>query len=510
VRVVLRADASTSIGTGHVMRCLTLARALQDVGAQILFVSRDHAGNLNDHLAEQAIAVARLPIAANARLPGAAALQANARALGASWEEDADATTRAVARWGTADWLVVDHYGLDCRWEAAVRPLTRHLMVVDDLADRQHECDLLLDQNDYPDRGRRYDLLAPSSSKKLLGPEYALLRPEFVLHRAKMRVRAGTVRRILIFFGGSNPNNETKKAIDAFLHLGRADIDVDVVVGEANAHRTEIERACAAHTNLHYFCQISNMAQLMAAADLAVGGGGVALLERCAMYLPAIVLSLADNQLPGCQALARRGGAVYVGEASATSAAQIAAALAVALRAPDLLHHMAQQAGQVTDGRGTSRVVAHMHRQPLALRPATADDCESVWRWRNDVAVRQFATNPAPIDLPRHRQWYAAVLNDPSRALLIGENSQGPVGVLRYDIVGQSATISVFVVPGRQGAGLGTELIQEGEAWLRERRPEVTQVRAEIGPQNESSIRAFTRAGFVVDRLVYVREVRRG
>ena len=132
----------------------------------------------------------------------------------------------------------------------------------------------------------------------------------------------------------------------------------------------------------------------MAAADLAVGGGGVALLERCALRLPAIVLSLADNQLSGCKALAKRGGAIFLGEASNTSASQITSALEIALHAPELLQHMGQQAGQLTDGRGASRVVAHMSAQPLSLRRATSDDCEAVWRSRNDATVRQFSHNP--------------------------------------------------------------------------------------------------------------------
>ena len=494
------------------MRCLALARALKVVGAEVLFVCRDYPGHLNDYLVEQGFTVARLPVDSGTPRPNTNALSRrdHSGSIETSQEVDAMLTTGAIENSGKADWLVVDHYALEGRFEAAVRPVTRCVMVVDDLADRQHQCDLLLDPNDYPDRDHRYDLLVPKTCHRLLGPAYALLRPEFLAERATLPKRAGSVRRILIFFGGGDPGNETKKALNAFLALGRSDIDLDVVVGAANRHRGEIARICAAHSNLHYFCQLPNIARLMAAADLAVGGGGVALLERCALSLPSIVLSLAANQLAGCKALARRGGAFFLGEASTTSASQITGALELALGAPDLLQHMAQQAGVVTDGRGASRVAAHMHEQPLSLRRAMPDDCEPVWRWRNDTTVRQFSHNPRGIELPEHRRWYAAALTDPNRVLLIGENRQGLVGLLRYDIAGQLATISVYLVPERRGVGLGTRLIQEGEAWLREHRQEVAKICAEIVERNDSSIRAFTKAGFVPDHTVYIRQLRGG
>jgi len=431
----------------------------------------------------------------------------HARWLGATWEEDAKLTKRAIDKWGNVGWLVVDHYALDDRWEASLRPATRGLMVIDDLADRSHDCDLLLDQNYYDDLETRYNGLVPETCRKLLGPAYALLRPEFARTRAHLVERSGSVRRILVFFGGSDPGNQTQEAIDALLSLGRDDIDADVIVGAMNPRRNEIERLCSSYACLHFHCQISNMAELMASADMGIGGGGVALLARCVLALPTIILSLADNQLSGSRALAGRGGALYLGPASNISTAQMAKAIEVMLLAPEFVRHMAVVAGQITDGRGSDRVAASMLEGSISLRRATADDCEAVWQWRNDASIRLFSGNASAIDIQEHRYWFDSVLRDPDRALLIAEDEDGAIGVLRYDIATQTATVSVYLVPGRAGRNLGTRLIREGEEWLKAHRPELRRIRAEISAGNESSIRAFAKAGFVPDRLVYVRNL---
>lgn len=380
-------------------------------------------------------------------------------------------------------------------------------MVIDDLADRRHECDLLLDQNYCENLEGRYAGLVPAPCRKLLGPRYALLRPEFVSMRTGLPERSGEVRRILVFFGGVDPTNETEKAIEAFLTLARPDIEVDVVVGETNPGRREIERLCSSRRNLHFHCAIPNMAEVMAKADLAIGGGGVALLERCSLLVPTIIVSLAHNQLAGCRALARSGGAIFLGIAREVSAHQLQSAIGVTLQSPDLVHHMASQAGQVTDGRGAERVVRCMREGPLSLRLAAEGDGDAVWAWRNNEVVRRFSGDSAPIELGQHRSWYAAVISDENRELLIAEDRMGPVGVLRYDIAQESATVSVYLVPGREGSGLGTRVIREGEGWLKVHRPDVRQIRAEIRSANQSSIRAFAKAGFVPEQLVYVRNL---
>jgi UDP-2,4-diacetamido-2,4,6-trideoxy-beta-L-altropyranose hydrolase len=211
------------------------------------------------------------------------------------------------------DWLVVDHYKLDVIWERMLRPYARKLVVIDDLADRYHDCDLLLDQNYYRDLGRRYQGLVPEECVTLLGPSYVLLRPEFANARQRLRTRNGSVRRILIFFGGSDPTNQTQKAVEALRLLERHDIEVDVVVGSANPNRNAIQALCAGIPNVVFHCQVSNMAELILDADLGIGAGGAAMWERCCLGLPTITVVFAANQERTTEDVAEIGAIEYLG-----------------------------------------------------------------------------------------------------------------------------------------------------------------------------------------------------
>jgi len=226
MKIFVRADASVQIGTGHVMRCLTLADELRGRDAEIVFVCREFAGNLCGYIEEKGYVVHRLPVS-DAPDQGVGADLKHAAWLGADWQTDGGQVEEIIKRLAAPlDWLIVDHYALDERWEEYLRPYVKKIMVIDDLADRAHDCDLLLDQNFYENLESRYDGLVSAWCKKLLGPKYALLRPEFREARKNLRKRDGHVKRIMIFFGGSDPANETTKALEAIRMLKRPDIAV--------------------------------------------------------------------------------------------------------------------------------------------------------------------------------------------------------------------------------------------------------------------------------------------
>ncbi|MBM3788656.1 MAG: UDP-2,4-diacetamido-2,4,6-trideoxy-beta-L-altropyranose hydrolase, partial [Acidobacteria bacterium] len=217
MRVLFRADGSGEIGSGHVMRCLTLAAALREQGAEVRFVARSHAGHLGGVIAQRGFPVVMLPWRGDGRIDGDLT---HASWVGASWEGDADETRAVVDAAGGVDWLVVDHYGLDKRWERRMRPSAARLLVVDDLADRMHDCDLLLDQNLVAGMESRYDEKLPPNCGRLLGPGYALLDREFAgMHLAAIP-RQGAIGRLFIFFGAADRGNLTGRCLDSFLRLG--------------------------------------------------------------------------------------------------------------------------------------------------------------------------------------------------------------------------------------------------------------------------------------------------
>jgi len=300
MRVLIRADASVEVGAGHVMRCLTLAEQLSDRGAEVAFVCRDLPGAMFEQLQERGFRSARLPPAVAARTPQAV---------------DAKETIEAAASLfsGEVDWLVVDHYGLASPWEAMLRPRAGRIMVIDDLADREHDCDLLLDQNYYSGLERRYDGLVPKPCRMLLGPSYVLLRPEFAAARQKLRQRDGSVTSVLLFFGGSDPVNETQKAVEALKLLNLPHLAAQVVVGAGNENRARIEALCAGLPNATFHCQVSNMAEMILNADLGIGAGGSSMWERCCLGLPTITVVFAENQLRTTEDVAATGAIDYLG-----------------------------------------------------------------------------------------------------------------------------------------------------------------------------------------------------
>lgn len=254
MKVIIRADASIEIGSGHVMRCLTVAKKFREAGCHVAFWMEPLPGNIINFVAQE----------------------------GFDNLKQAD----------YADLYIIDHYSLDKEWEQAIRKYAQQIFVIDDLA-RSHECDVVLDQNIVPNYATRYDGLVPEHCIKLLGPQYLIVRDEFIKVRQQPRKRGDIVKRLLVFMGGSDPTNETMKvlqALDYFIFE-----HVDIVVGHGNPSKVQIESICNKR-GYHFHCQIDYIAILMQQADFAIGTGGVTMWERCYVGLPSSATIVAENQ----------------------------------------------------------------------------------------------------------------------------------------------------------------------------------------------------------------------
>jgi len=345
VRIGFRVDASVAIGSGHVMRCLTLAERLSGVGATCEFVMTEGPGDLIELVADQhGHLVHRLPAAAAPLATMAAATEA-----ANPWRSEEE----------PLDWLVVDHYALASAWELGMRGAARRLMVIDDLADRRHDCDLLLDQNLHENTTPYRDLV-PADCVTLLGPRYALLRREFSDARLTTSREAGPVERLLITFGGSDPTNETVRALEQLADAGAAGVQhVDVVVGGAAANLAAVTSLAATLPSCRVHVQVSDIATLMSAADLCIGAGGSTMWERCCLGLPTLMVAVADHQVQFCRRLDHLGYARYIGNA-AERPVEYLAALRAALAEPEILVAMAAKGMRLVDGQGADRVVKRM------------------------------------------------------------------------------------------------------------------------------------------------------
>lgn len=359
ISVAFRVEASIEIGTGHVMRCLTLADALRKLGAACCFICRPHAGHLLDLIAQRGYQTLALPaLRQNTTMPQDGL--AHSHWLGTDWTSDA-AETREVLRNAIVDWLVVDHYALDAQWEQALRINCKRLMVIDDLADRTHDCDLLLDQN----LGRTtedYKSITSAHVTKLIGPQFALLRPEFAeLRQASLARRTQPeLKRLLITMGGVDKDNATGRVLDALKACPLPhELQITVVMGpyapwlqQVQARAEQMPWATQVHIGT------SHMAQLMVDSDLAIGAAGGTAWERCCLGLPSFVLVQAENQRAGATALQATGAVLAMQNASEIQNPFQCSLSPCHMRI--LLQNLSKAAERVTDGLGATRVAQQL------------------------------------------------------------------------------------------------------------------------------------------------------
>lgn len=349
--VVIRADASQTMGSGHIMRCLTLAERLRLEGAEVSFVCRDFPGNLSAYIRDKGFAVHLLPSVEDS---DPESIGSEDVWLETSWISDAEETLLVLRDYpAPIDWLIVDHYGIDHKWEAHIRQWTRKIMVIDDLANRRHDCDMLLDQNLSEDPLYRYLDLVPKKCKLLLGPLYALIRPQFAEARDKGTKRETKVKRLLVFYGGSDLTNETWRTLNA---LDGLILDFDVVIGSIYKYKTRLTELIQTKTNVSLHCNVDNMAELMLKADLSIGASGSVSWERCCVGLPAILISVAKNQEDIAKNLERQGCAIYLGKHSEVSEQDIRLAVELLVENPQRVTNLGLNARRLVDGYGTNRV----------------------------------------------------------------------------------------------------------------------------------------------------------
>lgn len=364
ISVAFRADASISIGTGHIMRCLTLADTLTADGARCRFICREHPGHLIGYIRERGYPVHVLPAQTGSRVQTSDDCRGgppHAHWLGEHWETDAE-QTRSILREYRPDWLIVDHYALDARWERALRGSFGKLMVIDDLADRPHACDLLLDQN----LGRKaedYSMLVPESCERLIGPKFALLRPEFAALReySLERRRKPELKRLLVTMGGVDQPNATGKVLEALRACPLPNgCQITVVMG-GNALWLEQVRRLAINmpwpTTVRV--NISDMAKVMADNDLAIGAAGATSWERCCLGLPSLLVVLAENQREVAKFLEKQKAAETL-DSDERLRWQLQNKIARLLSQAEVMRSMIKHSSGITDGQGSKRVQAQL------------------------------------------------------------------------------------------------------------------------------------------------------
>lgn len=475
---VFRADAAPEVGLGHVMRCSALAELIYECGWDCAFA-------LSADGAASAAALSprwMVQILPKTDAPG------EAIALSRHWREGCDL-------------LIVDHYGRDALFESGCRDWARRILVIDDLVDRPHDCDVLLDPSPDPREDAYADLISPRC-RVLAGLSHALLRPQFAVLRPAALARRGEAReprRMLVSMGGMDAANLTTRVLNA-IAIAAPNLDIDVVLG-AGAPPLDAIRACAAaNDRISLHVGVEDMASLMAASDLAVGAGGTSSWERCCLGLPSLVLVAADNQRPGAQFLASRGAALVIDDDMAPAPSHIAAQLQRLLGDAPLRRTLAENAAALCDGSGGWRtllgLLAPAHAKDggeVSLRLAAPADAMMMYELQTAPETRRYSRNTVPPTLAEHLAWFEKALVDGSRLMTVICHRGVPAGVLRFDRCAEPTEfeISIAVAPGRHGMGLGAAALGLAQCLMPGAR-----LLAEVDPANLASRRLFRGAGF--------------
>jgi len=471
--LVFRCDANVAMGTGHVMRCLALAQAWLGAGVDVTFAMAEATPSIEARLRIESIQVIRLAVAAG------------------SLEDTAQ--TADLAHKQNAQWVVVDGYQFDAHYQSQLRSSGLKVLFVDDNGEAApYSADLVLNQNLHASEGMYRDREA--HTRLLLGPRYILMRREFGFWRKRKIEIAERARRILVTMGGSDPDNVTEQVLQVL--LAEKELELTVVVGGSNPHLASIEAAIAgANGSVRLLKDVGDMPSLMVWADLAVAGAGTTSWEMCMMGLPTALCVLAPNQERIAGELARLGAALNLGYPCRAPKSKTAESLRELVRSEEKRTRMSERSRQIVDGRGAERVQASLWGDPV-LRRTVELDCKSFWEWANESADPSGALARKPIAWDRHMEWFRARLADPQSILYTALNRHGdPVGMVRCQVDGTQAVLSISVGAAFRGKGNGRKMLSLATKELFQN-SRVATIDAFVRSSNQPSIRLFEGAGF--------------
>ena len=329
----IRVDSSPEIGIGHMMRCLTLAQELKNNFDKIIFLTQKDSGNFIGTIMKNEFEVIFIPTTNN----------------------DPNIIKNLITAYSeNKNFLLIDHYDIDTNFESSLKNIFERIFVIDDLANRKHDCDLLIDQNYYRDLNQRYEKLIQNGTIALLGPKYAIIRPEFRTINKKVIKKNSQIKKILVSFGGSDPTNECKKALDALCSIENSKFEIVVVAGIYNHKFEQLKKLYEKYSNIKIYRHVNDLSRLMLNSDLFIGAGGTTTWERFYMGLPSIVTIISDDQRESIEFLSDMGHIINLGLAKNVTSKTYAQTL----QKPnsDLIYNMSLHNQKLVDGNGSNRI----------------------------------------------------------------------------------------------------------------------------------------------------------
>lgn len=496
--VVFRCDAARHIGTGHVMRCLTLATEMRSRGMKVYFLCRNFIGNLAEEISSQGFKVAL--IGSSKPDQNKADFSQYKNWLTVSQETDAAQCISTLEEWQVhPDWIVTDHYALDIYWETELHQhYGSRFLIIDDLANRDHIPCWLLDQTWQRHHADYQKHITPATTP-LFGAPFMLLRPEFARLRKQASKGAKGSARLLINLGGGNPDQQLEKVLNLLTTIKLPeDLTIDLAVGASVSIDGQLrELISQLPVTLHH--PAKNMAELMSLADFAIGALGTTTWERCSLGLPSIGICLVENQSVISQKLAATG-AVHILDKN-YSDSQFYQAWELLAENTRFRERMSRKALRICDAKGAPRVAELISRAELdapVLRLATSQetDIQAVFQWQCLPETRKYARNPNPPSWPEHRSWMLKQLDNKDCHFYFIHKGETDAGVIRLNRQSDNNyEVSIFIDPVFYGQGLA----QHGLAFLSQLHPDLN-ILAFVMPENRASVKLFEKAGYIHDR----------
>jgi len=499
MKAVFRVDASLKIGSGHVMRCLALANTLKNNHFIVEFICRRHDGNLINRICEEGFKVHELQLGSEDNTDRKLE---HSSWLGVSQKQDAEDCIKVLNN-ELVDWIVVDSYALDEDWHGYLNPFCSRLMVIDDLADRNYQCDILLDQTfgrditDYINR-------TPSNCQSLVSSKYALLRPEFADLRLESLARRKhpKLNHLLINMGGIDVANMTEIILD---HLKISDLkkelNITIIMGENSPHLQSVRnKASELKQKTKVLVGVTNMAQIMTSADIAIGASGSTTWERCCLGLPTIQLAISSNQEYLAQILHNNKIIKLVQEVKEISC--------LLESAEEWMKDVGTLCAEICDGLGTNRVLNKMTNKIILLEDFNEielcnyttldqDDVFLALEMRNHEEIRSWMYNQKHISLSEHLNFIDKLGTKTKTRYFLVKQKSHVLGSINFSKIkyGNSVDFGIYVNPLSQLKGLGKVLEAAGCEYAFKDLV-VEKINLEVLESNKKAIDFYTRCGY--------------
>jgi UDP-2,4-diacetamido-2,4,6-trideoxy-beta-L-altropyranose hydrolase len=474
--LIFRADAGQQIGVGHVMRCLSLAQCWQEAGGQAIFVIGGEVSSLSERLRAEDLRVSYLSTRAGSA-------------------QDAMQTAEIALQTG-ARWVVADGYHFTSDYQKHLKNSGIRVLLIDDRGYTGHcFADIVLNQNIYANDNLYQK--RESDTRLLLGPKYVLLRKEFLKWQDWRRDIRDLASKVLVTFGGTDPHNLTRKTLQALKKISIDSLQVAVVIGGNNPNHASFRSAVdELSAKIEFKRNVTDMAEPIAWADVAISAGGSTCWELAYMGLPGLVIVAAENQIPVAEDLAAAGVVENLGWHTDVSTQVISEALVRLLQSSEKRLAMSHNGRKMVDGKGVARVRKFILENDIILRPVCREDSALLWYWANEPVVRAASFSSEFIPWEQHVRWFESKINDENCLIFLAVNHQGtPIGQVRFDSQGKEAVISTSIAKEFRGLGYGSLVIEMASRRLFEI-INVSQINAYVKIDNVLSKRAFVKAGY--------------